>query len=306
MSRLLELETFVRIVDAGSITAAADQLDVAKSAVSRRLRDLEQRLGVQLLKRTTRRQSLTDSGRSFYQRSVRILEDLREAELLVSEEHCELAGPLRIAAPLSFGHRHLAPAVEDFARRHPEIEFDLDLNDRQVSLLEEGFDLAVRIANLEDSSFIARRIAKTEHVVCASPAYLEAEGVPERPEDLLEHRCLVYSNSPSPGSWTYQAADGTTGSIDVPQTLRASSGDFLADLAGRGRGIAMEPDFIVHEAVESGALIPLLTEWSWPKLNVYTLYPPTRFVSRRVRDFIDFLGERFAGQPYWQEFRDSL
>ncbi|MEM1249938.1 MAG: LysR family transcriptional regulator [Acidobacteriota bacterium] len=306
MSRLLELETFVRIIDAGSITAAADQLDVAKSAVSRRLRDLEQRLGVQLLNRTTRRQSLTDTGRSFYQRATRILEDLREAELLVSQEHCELAGPLRIAAPLSFGHRHLAPAVEDFARRHPEIEFDLDLNDRQVSLLEEGFDLAIRIAHLEDSSFIARRVARTEHVVCASPAYLEAEGTPEHPEDLVDHRCLVYSNASSPGSWAFVGPDGDDGTVEVPQTLRASSGDFLADLACLGRGIAMEPDFIVHEAIESGQLVPLFTDWSWPKLNVYTLYPPTRFVSRRVHEFIEFLSRRFEGRPYWQDFRDAL
>ncbi len=299
MSRFSELETFVRVVEAGSITGAADRMEIAKSAVSRRLSALEERLGVQLLNRTTRKLSLTDSGRSLYDRSVRLLDDLEEAELNVSQSHCELAGRLRVAVPLSFGLRHLAPAVDEFSRRHPEVEFDLDLNDRQVDLLEEGFDLGIRIARLEDSSFIARRLATTRHIVCASPLYLERFGRPQTTADLLEHRCLVYGNSPSPGTWSYEAPDGEQRRVEVRVGMRASNGDFLEVLARAGHGVIMEPDFIVHGAIERGELEPLLEEYRWLQLGIYALYPSTRFLSRRVRDFVDFLTERFAGVPYW-------
>ena len=299
-NRLLELETFVNIVDAGSITAAADHLDIAKSAVSRRLRDLETRLGVQLLKRTTRRQSLTESGRSFYERSVRILDDLAEAEQTVSEEHCQLAGTLRVAAPLSFGMLHLSSAIDDFSKQHPDVDFDLDLNDRQVDILQDGFDLAIRIAKLEDSSLIARRIATTAHVVCASPDYLEAHGKPLQPEDLARHQCLVYGNAPTPGRWDFRTRDGVAVRLDVPIHLKASSGDFLAEMARRGQGVVMEPDFIVYRAIEAGHLVPLLRDVNWPELGIYAVYPPTRFLSRRVLEFIEFLTERFHGTPYWQ------
>ena len=302
--RLAELQTFVRIVEAGSITAAAEQLDIAKSAVSRRLSELEQRLGVQLLNRTTRSIAITESGRSLYERSLRILEDIEEAELSVSRRHCELAGRLRIAAPLSFGVRHLAPAVDAFAHHHPAVEFDLDLNDRRVDLLDEGFDLAIRIADLEDSSLIARRIAVTTHVVCASPAYLERHGRPEHPDDLKQHRCLVYGNAPAPGTWRYRIGE-TWKKVQVPVALRATSGDFLAELASAGQGIVLEPDFIVYRELEQGRLVPLLRRYTWPSLGIYALYPPTRFLSRRVRDFIDFLSQRFANAQAWRSSRTA-
>jgi DNA-binding transcriptional LysR family regulator len=299
MSRLTELQTFIQIVDAGSITVAAERLDVAKSAVSRRLSELEARLGVQLLKRTTRRMTLTEPGRSFYNRGLRILEDLDEAELSVSQEHCELAGSLRVAVPLSFGLRHLASAVFDFLELHPDIEFDLDLNDRQVDLLSEGFDLAIRIANLEDSSLIARRIATIQHVVCASPSYLASHGTPQTPHDLEHHRCLVYSHNNAPELWHYQTPNGKQETVRVPVTLRASSGDFLEQAAVAGRGIIMEPDFIVHQTIRRGDLIPLLTDLEWPSLNVYAIYPPTRFLPRRVLEFMNFLSDRFSGEAPW-------
>ncbi len=180
MDRLEEMRTFVGVVEAGSITGAAERLGIAKSAVSRRLADLEERLSVQLFRRTTRRLDLTDTGRSFYERCLRILADVEEAELAVSQEHGDLRGRLRVAVPLSFGLNHLGPAIDAFLRTHPGIEFDLDLNDRQVDLLAEGFDLAVRIADLEDSTLIARRLAPVRHVVCASPAYLAEHGTPRQ------------------------------------------------------------------------------------------------------------------------------
>jgi DNA-binding transcriptional LysR family regulator len=222
MDRLEEMRTFVGVVEAGSITGAADRLGIAKSAVSRRLADLEERLSVQLFRRTTRRLDLTDTGRSFYERCLRILADAEEAEFAVSQEHGDLQGRLRVAVPLSFGLNHLGPAIDNFLRTHPGIEFDLDLNDRQVDLLAEGFDLAVRIAELEDSTPIARRLAPMRHVVGASPAYLAEHGTPHSPN------------------------------------------------------------------------------FQWPTIYAHAIYPRTsRHLSHRVRAFVDFLAERFAGVPYW-------
>ena len=202
MDKFEDLQAYVAVVEAGTFTAAADRLGVAKSAVSRRITSLETRLGVQLLRRTTRRLNLTDSGRSFYERATRILADLDEAESAVRQEHGELHGVLRVALPLSFGIRHMSDPVAEFVRQNPDVCIDLDLNDRRVDLLEEGVDMALRIGRLSDSSLIARRLFSVRTVVCASPAYIEAHGAPGSPEDLADHRCLVYGNLPEPDVWT--------------------------------------------------------------------------------------------------------
>jgi len=299
MDRFEELRTFVGVVEAGGITGAAERLGIAKSAVSRRLADLEERLSVQLFRRTTRRMNLTDTGRSFYERSLRILADLDEAELAVSQEHGTLRGRLRVAVPLSFGLEHLGPAIDAFMGAHPQIAFDLDLNDRQVDLIAEGFDLAVRIADLQDSSLIARRLAPVRHIVCASPAYLDAHRAPQHPNELEHHACLVYSNAPAPGLWEYEDPTGRRGHVQVRARLQANNGECLRKAAEDGHGIAMEPSFILYQAIQSGSLIPLLTDYTWPTYFAYAVYPRTRHLSRRVRAFVDFLAERFAGVPYW-------
>jgi len=299
MDRFEELRTFVAVVETGGITAASERLGIAKSAISRRLAELEERLSVQLFRRTTRRMSLTDSGRGFYERCQRLLADLDEAELAVSQAHATLRGRLRVAVPLSFGLQHLGPAVDAFLRTHPDIVFDLDLNDRQVDLLTEGFDLAVRIADLQDSTLIARRLAPVRHVVCASPPYLQAHGTPRHPAELADHACLVYTNAPAPGGWDYTDADGRQGRVQVHSRLQANNGDCLRQAAEDGHGIVMGPSFILYRSIERGALVPLLTDCRWPLLNAYAVYPRTRHLSRRVRAFVDFLAERFAGVPYW-------
>jgi DNA-binding transcriptional LysR family regulator len=305
LNRLEEMQTFVRVVEAGSISGAAERMNIAKSAVSRRLADLEQRLGVQLFRRTTRRMNLTDTGRSFYERCLRILADVEEAELAVSQEHAALRGKLRVAVPLSFGLLHLGPAINEFQQRHPEVEFDLDFNDRQVDLLAEGFDLGLRIAELSDSSLIARRLATIRHVVCASPDYLERHGQPRHPTELAGHACLVYSNLPDPGTWSFQDAEGRPGSVKVDVRLRANNGEFLSRAAVAGQGIIVLPSFIVYRSIERGELVPLLTEYRWDSINAYAVYPPTRHLSNRVRAFVDFLAERFAGLPYWDRCLES-
>ncbi len=299
MRRFSDLEAFIAVVEAGSFTAAAERLDIAKSAVSRRVSALEERLGVQLLRRTTRRLNLTETGRSFYEHSARILADLDEAEAAVLQQHGELRGKLRVALPLSFGARHMYEPIAEFSRRHPRVSFDLDLNDRRIDLVAEGVDLAVRIGRLADSTLIARRLFEARTVVCASPAYLERRGTPQTPDDLADHDCLVYTNLPDPGKWVCTDREGVRHAIDVPVTMTASSGDFLCASATEGLGLVMQPTFIAGESVSRGELKPVLTDYQWPVTPAYAIYPPTRHLSYRVREFIDFLAEYFAAEPYW-------
>jgi DNA-binding transcriptional LysR family regulator len=299
MRRFSDLEAFIAVVEAGSFTAAAERLDIAKSAVSRRVTALEERLGVQLLRRTTRRLNLTETGRSFYEHSARILADLDEAEAAVLQQHGELRGSLRVALPLSFGARHMYRPIAEFSRRHPRVSFDLDLNDRRIDLIAEGVDVAVRIGRLSDSTLIARRLFEARTVVCASPDYLQRRGMPQTPDDLADHDCLVYANLPDPTKWVCTGEDGVRHPIDVTERMTASSGDFLCECAMEGLGLVLQPTFIAGEAISRGELQPVLTDYQWPVTPAYAIYPPTRHLSYRVREFIDFLAEYFAGVPYW-------
>lgn len=299
MDRFADMQIFVKVVETGSITAAADRLDMAKSAVSRRLAELEARLGVQLLQRSTRRLNLTESGRSFYERSLRILADVEEAELAVSQAHGALRGRLRVALPLSFGLLHLTPLINAFAAMHPEVDFELDFNDRQIDLMQEGFDVAVRIANLADSSLIARRLTVIRHLVCASPDHLAAHGTPEAPGELAQHDCLVYSNLATPDIWSYRNTRNETQTVKVRVKLRANSGDFLCRAAIEGLGIIIQPTFYLAGPICRGELLPILRDYQWPEVNAYAVYPPTRHLSTRVRAFVDFLAEKLSGEPSW-------
>lgn len=299
MDKFEDIQAFVAVVDAGSFTAAAERLGSAKSAVSRRVSALEERLGVQLLHRTTRVLNLTETGRSFYEHGTRILADLEEAEAAVQQEHGELRGTLRFALPLSFGVRHMCGPIATFSKLHPKVRFQLDLNDRRVDLIEENFDVAIRIGRLTDSSLIARRLFDVKAVVCASPHYLNVHGRPETPQDLQNHDCLVYSNLADPGKWQYEDRDGNTGVAPITATLTASSGDFLCNAAAHGMGIVIQPTFIASQAIRAGQLVPILTEYTFPISPAYAVYPPTRHLSYRVRALIDFLAEKFSGTPQW-------
>lgn len=301
MDRFDAMQAFVRVVEVGSFSGAAERLGVTKSVVSRRVAELERELGAELLRRTTRRLHLTDSGRAYYDRARRILADLTEAEQVVSSEQAALRGELRVAAPLSFGIGPLQPAISAFRTRHPGVTFDLELDDRQVDLVKEGVDVAVRIADLADSSLVARRLASIRNVVCASPDYLGRHGTPAEPEDLAQHSALIYSNAVQPGVWSYWNADGEEGRVRVVPHLRANNGDFLREAALAGEGVLFSPLFIVHRALAAGDLVPILTQVQWPTLNAHAVYPRTRHLSARVRAFVDFLVERFAGTPEWEQ-----
>lgn len=301
MDRFEDMQTFNAVVETGSFTAAAHRLDADKSAVSRRISTLEKRLGVQLIRRTTRTLNLTDSGRSFYERSARILADLEEAESAVAQEHGELSGRLRVALPLSFGIRHMGTPIDAFKALHPGVCFDLDLSDRWLDLVQEDIDVAIRIGSLRDSSLIARRLFKSRIVVCASPAYIEAHGQPSTPEELADHECLTYSNLADPDRWTWIDDTGHHRSVRVPIAMSANNGDLLAQAGADGVGIVMQPAFIAHEHVKSGALVPILTATNWPHATAWAVYPPTRHLSYRVREFIDYLVGHFAETPYWDK-----
>lgn len=302
MDRFENMNAFVRVVELGSISAAADQLQVAKSVISRRLKELEQHLGVQLFHRTTRQMNLTDTGRVFYERVSRILEDMLEAEHITSQSHGALKGKLKIALPLSFGLMHLGPAITEFLEQHPDITFDLDFSDRQVDLLLEGYDLAIRIASLPDSSLIARSLATIRLVACASPSYLQRHGEPKSPAELLQHHCLVYNLVNNFDDINLYDADNQLVKIKITPYLKASNGEFLCEAAINGLGIVVLPVFIMYQAIENGSLVPLLTNYRFTSLQAYAIYPQTRHLSQRVRTFVDFLVKRFDGIPYWDFF----
>ncbi|WP_293006270.1 LysR family transcriptional regulator [Nitrosomonas sp.] len=299
MDRFENMNAFVRVVEAGSISTAADRMNVAKSMVSRRLKELEEHLGVELFHRTTRQMNLTDSGRAFYQQSVRILDDILEAEHATSQIHGALKGSLKIALPLSFGLMHLGPAINEFLQAHPEITFDLDFNDRRVDILTEGFDLAIRIATLPDSSLIARRLSPIQAMMCASPSYLERMGTPQSPQELIKHRCLVYNLISNFENWNLYDTKNQLIKTKIVPYLKASNGEFLRDAAVDGLGIILMPTFIVYKEIERGALVPLLTQYKSSPLATYAIYPQTRHLSQRVRAFVDFLVKRFEGLSYW-------
>ncbi len=299
MNRLENMQTFVRVVDTGGISAAADKLNVAKSAVSRRLKELETYLGVELFHRTTRKMNLTDTGRVYYHDCLRILDEILETELNVAQTHGTLQGNIKVALPSSFGLMHMGSAISEFLLNHPKIEFDLDFNDREVDLMQEGFDLAIRVTRLADSSLIARKIAPINNIICASPGYLAKHGSPELPDELIQHQCLVYSLLRDYEYWHLVNLDDQAIRVKLNPYIKASTGEFLLNAAIADHGITQLPMFIAYQALDQGKLVELFDDYKLPQLQAYAIYPHTRHLSQRVRSFVDFLVNRFAGVPYW-------
>lgn len=300
MGQLEDMNVFVRVVDAGGISRAADQLGQAKSAVSRRLLELETRLGVRLLNRTTRTSSLTEAGRNYYASAVKIIDDVSELNALTENSTTSLAGTIKLAAPLSFGLCHLSPAIDAFLKLHPELSINIDFSDRKIDLIEEGLDLAFRIAELKDSTLIARKISPIRVVLCASPDYLKAHGTPKKPDDLKHHQLLHYNLSDSPG-WKLTDKQGKVFSVNISASINANNGDFLKKMAVAGHGIVATPTFISWKEIAVGDLVPVLNNYKLPQRNAYAVYPQTRYLSQRTRMLIDFLVERFGDNPYWDQ-----
>ncbi|MEO1406761.1 MAG: LysR family transcriptional regulator, partial [Pseudomonadota bacterium] len=276
MSRLDEIETFVAIVDAGTLTEAAQRAGLALSAVSRRLKDLEARMGSSLIHRTTRKLALTDEGRDFYQRCKQILSDLEEAETNLKDSGGSITGRIRVAAPLTFSVRHLSPILLDFMTLNPEVQVELDVSDRRVDLIEEGFDLAIRIGRLTDSTMIAKRLTRIRHVPTAAPALLDQVGWPATPEDLKRFPALTYRYPGPRTTWDFIRPDGSVGSVELQSTMTCNNGDILSAAAERGLGIAFEPTFICAQAITEGKLVPLFPDHNWSDNAAYVVFPESR------------------------------
>jgi DNA-binding transcriptional LysR family regulator len=297
MIDLEDLSSFVEVVESGGFNRAARRLGVSKSIVSRRITRLEADLGTRLLSRTTRGISPTEAGLEFKARSERILSDLEEAREAVAQRAGGVVGRLRLSAPLSFGVRHVAPVLAEMAQRHPRLEMDVSYSDRIVDLIGERFDAAIRIGTLKDSSLVARRIAPVRSVLVASPGYLGQRGRPSTPRDLAGHDCLIYTGR-TVAEWQFQAGKRSI-SIRPEGRLRSDSGEAVLQWAIAGLGIAEGPSFLVSDAIESGALEPLLTDYARPEHGVHVVRPPGSYVPGKVRVLIDTLVERFGGEPDW-------
>jgi len=292
MNKFEELEAFVSVVDQLSFSAASDRSGVAKSVLSRRVRDLEKRLGVQLMQRTTRKLALTDTGELFYQRAQNLLADLSDAEQMVSDAQCGLSGRIKLAAPLALGITRLSAPIAEFMTEHSELELAIDLNDREVDLVEDGFDIAIRVGNLQDSNLIARKLADIKFAVCASSAYLEKHGEPKQPHDLNGREVMIYSNT-TPGRQWSLVQNGERITPRVKYRITANNGELLAKLASHGLGLTAGPLFFLQAYIDRGELIPVLSDCTIPTVGMYAVYPPGRLVSRRVKMLSDFLYEYF-------------
>jgi len=299
MDRFQSFSAFAKVVELGSFAAAAGRLDVSTSAVSRQVADLEAHLEVRLLNRTTRRLSLTEAGQAFYERCVLLLADLEDTEASVRSEAVAPKGTLRVTCGVTFGERYLAPAVAEFAGRHPQVAFDIDLSDRTVDLVEEGFDLSIRIGPVGQQALVARRIGDTQLVCCAAPSYLARRPAPNTPDDLQQHECFAYTYAATASAWTFEGPDGARHTPRINFRHRANNGRMLAAMAVAGVGITLEPDFIVATEVRAGRLIRVLPGYEPPRSPISAVYPSRRHLSAKVRSFVDFLAERYAHRQDW-------
>jgi DNA-binding transcriptional LysR family regulator len=291
VDKLASLQAFVKVVELGSFSEAGRQLRLSRSAISKYVADLEDDLGVQLLNRTTRRASPTENGQAYYERAVTILADLNAADQSVAHLQSTPRGLLRVNAPMSFGTIKLGPLIADFMALYPELQIQLVLSDEHVDPVQEGLDVTLRIAELESSSLIARKIVPIDRVVCASPGYLKHHGTPAHPNDLRAHNCLTYGYLSTGNQWKLSGPDGDHW-IQPSWTLCANNAEVLRAAAVKGCGIAVLPVFIASKELEGGALRTVLDDYKPPAITLYAIYAPTRHLAVKVRLFIDFLVER--------------
>jgi len=293
MNPFEDMRLFTQVLESGSFTAAAEHLGVSKQLISRRVMQLEERLGVRLLNRSTRRLDVTPLGHAYHEAALRLLNEVEQVEQSIAGEHGQARGTVRLSAPLSFAVEHLSRLFPLFMQRYPEVSVEVDLSDRSVDLLAEGFDMALRIGELEDSSLIARSIAQVERVWVCSPEYLAAHGEPDNPAALAGHHCLPYGHGRT-SQWRFER-DGKAQVIHVSGRLRANNGEVLRDAAVAGLGITYLPLFIVRDALAEGRLARVLDPWRPPPLALSALYPQHRQGSRAVQVLVDFLREQLRG-----------
>lgn len=298
MSKIQEMSSFAAVVEAGSFVAAADITGLSKTAVSRHVSDLEQRLGVRLLQRTTRRLSLTDEGQTFFTRVKDVLAAIDEAESELTARSIEPSGAVRVNVPSTFGTLHLAPLWGPFVDANPKVTLDVTLSDRTVDLIEEGYDLAVRIARSPGSAVVSRKLASTRIVLCASPRYLQEHGTPRHPRDLADHAVISYSYWSSGNEWTFQGPQGPV-SVRTKSRIHANNGDTCRTAALAHQGIILQPDFLVGHDLQTGALLELMPQFRSVELGIFAIYPTRKHLPVKLRRLIDFLVAAFRSPP-WQ------
>jgi DNA-binding transcriptional LysR family regulator len=287
------MEAFVRVVEAGSFVGAAERLQISTSSLSRLIAELEQHLGTRLLNRTTRRLSLTESGQAYYERCVPLLAELAEAEALAGQSAAQARGTIRLTCSYNMAEQQVGPAIAAFAERHPAVRFELVVSDRIVDLVEEGFDLAIRVGQVGSERLVARRLGSMQLVLCASPRYLERHGEPVHPRDLTAHNALTYAYSASPRLWRLAGPTGEVHEVRVDGTLHANSGDALRAAAVAGLGVINEPEFLLHHSLRAGELVRLLPGWRSDSGEIWAVYPSRRHLSLKVRLFVDHVAASF-------------
>jgi len=301
LDRITGMQVFARVAALGSLSAAARALGMSQTMATKHIAAIEDRLGVKLLHRTTRRLTLTDAGRNYLEAAERILVEIEDADAAAAAETTHVGGTLRLNAPVSFGIREIAPLLPELSRRHPALAVDLGLNDRNVDLIEEGWDLVIRIGTLADSSMIARRLASCRMAVCAAPSYLAEHGWPRTVADLERHACLGYTLSRTAGADRWSFGPGGKATVAIRSSLKANNGDVLAAAAIAGQGIVYLPTYLVAREVAAGLLIPLKLDHDPIELGgVYAAYPADRRPPAKVRATVDFLVERLGPVPPWE------
>jgi DNA-binding transcriptional LysR family regulator len=299
MDRLRALEVFVEVVRKNGFARAADALETSPANVTRYVRDLESHLGTRLLNRSSQKMSLTESGETLFERAKAILDEVAEVELIASSATMQPRGLLRINAPLSFGILHLAPLWPQFLQRYPEVELDIALVDRVVDIVEEGYDLAIRISRTGSISYAARKLATSHNIVCASPAYLRKNGSPKIPSDLIDHTCIGYSYAATADEWNFTDENGQANPVKVSCVMHTNNGDTARAAALAGLGIIWQPSFLIGADLRDGRLVPLLPGYRLPDIDVLAVYPSRRHLSAKVRVMVDFLADAFKETPPW-------
>ncbi|MCP8939154.1 LysR family transcriptional regulator [Alsobacter sp. SYSU M60028] len=302
MNSIADLDIFARVVTSGSMSAAGRELGCSPAVVSKRIRRLEERLGARLLQRTTRQLSLTEAGQGFYERVVAIIASAEEAEAWVSRRSTAVRGVLRVSAPTSFGRLHVAPHLLPFLDAHPELQLDLILTDAFVDIVAEGYDVAVRIADLQDSSLVARRLAPNHRILCATPSYLERRGTPRTLAELATHRLLAHNAD----HWRLEGPDGPV-TVRVDSPLRTNSSEVVREAVIAGVGIALRSTWDIGPELRAGRLAQVLPGYGGSrKVAIHAVYPSRRHLAQKVRVFVDYLSTLYGATPPWDEGLDAL
>lgn len=305
MDKLTSMLVFTKVAKAGSFASAAKELGLSRAMATKHVMQLENGLGIRLLNRTTRNLSLTEVGMVYLERCLQILDEMEEMEIAVTRLQTEPRGTLKVNATPFFGAYHLAPAIAAYMEAFPEVNVELVLQAGYIDLIEEGFDLAIHLDEMRDSSLIARKLGSSQRIVCGSPQYFKKHGIPKTPDDLRKHNCLTNSSLPPRDQWQFSIPGGETTVVKVTGNMEANVADALRMAAINGLGLVLLPTYMVGQDIRKGRLTPVLTDYVPAPLEIHAVYPHRKHLSAKVRTFVDFLSERFHPKPYWEDWADG-